>query len=66
LAESAPGEEPGGAPPPEAGEIETLPDHYLFEFETTGAITAGLALEQALKALDSHCVEFVAGLEAAA
>ena len=47
-------------------EIETLPDHYLFEFETTGAITAGLALEQALKALDSHCVEFVAGLEAAA
>ncbi len=46
--------------------IETLPDHYLFEFETTGAITARLALEQALKALDSHCAEFVAGLEAAA
>ena len=46
--------------------IETLPDHYLFEFETTGATTARLALEQALKALDSHCAEFVAGLEAAA
>ena len=46
--------------------IETLPDHYLFEFETTGATTARLALEQALKALDSHCTEFVAGLEAAA
>ena len=46
--------------------IETLPDHYIFEFETTGATTARLALEQALKALDSHCAEFVAGLEAAA
>ncbi len=46
--------------------IETLPDHYLFEFETTGAVTARLALEQALKALDSHCAEFIAGLETAA
>ena len=29
-------------------------------------MSAKLVLEQALKALDSHCVEFVAGLEAAA
>ena len=50
----------------EAIEVETLTDHYLFEFETNGAMSAKLALEQALKALDSHCTEFVAGLEAAA
>jgi DNA-directed RNA polymerase subunit D len=50
----------------EAIEVETLTDHYLFEFETNGAVSAKLALEQALKALNSHCTEFVAGLEAAA
>ena len=40
--------------------------HFILEFETTGAMEAKLALEQALKSLDSHCKEFMTSIDAAA
>ena len=40
--------------------------HFILEFETTGAMEAKLALEQALKSLDSHCKDFMACLDSAA
>ena len=40
--------------------------HFILEFETTGAMEAKLALEQALKSLDSHCKDFMTSLESAA
>jgi len=55
LAESAPGEEPGGAPPPEAGEIETLPE---------SAPEQGVALAQFTTAVeDREPVDAIAFLE---
>ena len=40
--------------------------HFILEFETTGAIEAKLALEQALKSLDVHCKDFMTSIDAAA
>ena len=40
--------------------------HFILEFETTGAMEAKLALEQALKSLDTHCKDFMASIDAAA
>ena len=39
---------------------------FILEFETTGAMEAKLALEQALKSLDSHCKDFMTSIDAAA
>ena len=50
----------------EAMEVSTKKDHFIFEFETNGAMTAKLALEQALKALDGHCNEFASAMDATA
>ena len=47
-------------------EVTTKKDHFIFEFETNGAMKAKLALEQALKALDKHCNEFASSIDAAA
>ena len=46
--------------------VTTKTDHFIFEFETNGAMKAKLALEQALKALDTHCNEFAADFKSAA
>jgi len=40
--------------------------HFILEFETTGAMEAKLALEQALKSLDVHCKDFMTSIDAAA
>jgi len=40
--------------------------HFILEFETTGAMEAKLALEQALKSLDAHCKDFMTSIDAAA
>tara|TARA_B100001113_G_scaffold97934_1_gene78849 strand:- start:121 stop:978 length:858 start_codon:yes stop_codon:yes gene_type:complete len=40
--------------------------HFILEFETTGAMEAKLALEQALKSLDSHCKDFMSSIDSAA
>ena len=40
--------------------------HFILEFETTGAMEAKLALEQALKSLDTHCKDFRTSIDAAA
>ena len=50
----------------EAMEVSTKKDHFIFEFETNGAMKAKLALEQALKALDGHCNEFASAMDATA
>ena len=47
-------------------EITRKKDHFIFEFETNGAMTAKLALEQALKALNGHCNEFASAIDATA
>ena len=47
-------------------DVTTKKDHFIFEFETNGAMKAKLALEQALKALDKHCNEFTSSIDAAA
>ena len=47
-------------------EVTTKKDHFIFEFETNGAMKAHLALEQALKALDGHCNEFASAIDATA
>jgi DNA-directed RNA polymerase subunit D len=47
-------------------EVTTKKDHFVFEFETNGAMKAKLALDQALKALDRHCNDFVSSIDAAA
>jgi len=47
-------------------EVTTKKDHFIFEFETNGAMKAKLALDQALKALDIHCNDFVSSIDAAA
>ena len=47
-------------------EVSTKKDHFIFEFETNGAMKASLALEQALKALDGHCNEFASAIDATA
>ena len=39
--------------------------HFILEFETTGAMEAKLALQQALKSLDSHCKDFMNCLDSA-
>ena len=46
--------------------VTTKKDHFIFEFETNGAMKAQLALEQALKALDGHCSEFASAIDATA
>jgi len=46
--------------------ITTKKDHFIFEFETNGAMKAQLALKQALKALDKHCSEFASAIDATA
>ena len=46
--------------------ITTKTDHFIFEFETNGAMKADLALQQALKALDTHCNEFATAFNSAA
>ena len=50
----------------ESMEVSTKKDHFIFEFETNGAMTAKLALEQALKALNGHCNEFASAIDATA
>jgi len=50
----------------ESMELSTKKDHFIFEFETNGAMKAELALEQALKALDGHCNEFASAIDATA
>ena len=50
----------------ESIEVSTKKDHFIFEFETNGAMKANLALEQALKALDGHCNEFASAIDATA
>lgn len=50
----------------ESIDISTKKDHFIFEFETNGAMKAELALEQALKALDGHCNEFASAIDATA
>ena len=40
--------------------------HFILEFETTGAMEAKLALEQALKSLDAHCKDFMTCIDATA
>ena len=50
----------------EAMEETTNKEHFIFEFETNGAMKAKLALEQALKSLDQHCNEFMAEITAKA
>ena len=47
-------------------DVTTKKDHFIFEFETNGAMKAKLALDQALKALDSHCNDFMSSIDAAA
>ena len=47
-------------------EVTTKKDHFIFEFETNGAMKAKLALEQALKALDKQCKELISSIDAAA
>mgnify|MGYP006080558781 FL=1 len=49
-----------------AMQVTTKTDHFVFEFETNGAMKADLALQQALKALDTHCNEFAASFKSAA
>ena len=46
--------------------VSSKKDHFIFEFETNGAMKAKLALEQALKALDGHCNEFASAIDATA
>ena len=46
--------------------VTTKIDHFIFEFETNGAMKAKLAIKQALKALDSHCNEFATDFKSAA
>ena len=46
--------------------VTTKKDHFIFEFETNGAMKAQLALKQALKALDGHCSEFASAIDATA
>jgi len=46
--------------------IERNKTHFILEFETTGAMEAKLALEQALKSLDVHCNDFITSIDAAA
>ena len=46
--------------------VTTKKDHFIFEFETNGAMKAKLALEQALKALDGHCSKFASAIDATA
>ena len=48
----------------ESMEVTSKKDHFIFEFETNGAMKAKLALEQALKALDGHCTEFASAIDA--
>ena len=50
----------------ESMKVTTKNDHFIFEFETNGAMKAQLALEQALKALDGHCSEFASAIDATA
>ena len=40
--------------------------HFILEFETTGAMEAKHALDQALKSLDKHCKDFMTSIDAAA
>ena len=47
-------------------DVTTKKDHFIFEFETNGAMKAKLALDQALKALDRHCNDFMSSIDAAA
>ena len=46
--------------------VTTKTDHFIFEFETNGAMKADLALQQALKAFDTHCNEFATSFNSAA
>ena len=50
----------------ESMKVTTKKDHFIFEFETNGAMKAKLALEQALKALDGHCSKFASAIDATA
>ena len=49
-----------------AMEVTTKTDHFVFEFETNGAMKAKLALEQALETFNTHCNEFVTDFNSAA
>ena len=49
-----------------AMEVTTKTDHFVFEFETNGAMKAKLALEQALETFNAHCNEFVTDFNSAA
>lgn len=46
--------------------IKRSKTHFILEFETTGAMEAKVALEQALKSLDMHCNDFITSIDAAA
>ena len=49
-----------------AMEITTKTDHFVFEFETNGAMKAKLALEQALETFNTQCNEFATDFNSAA
>ena len=49
-----------------AMEVTTKTDHFVFEFETNGAMKAKLALEQALETFNAHCNEFATDFNSAA
>ena len=49
-----------------AMEVTTKTDHFVFEFETNGAMKAKLALEQALETFNTHCNEFATDFNSAA
>ena len=49
-----------------AMKVTTKTDHFIFEFETNGAMKANLALEQALEAFNTHCTEFATDSKSAA
>ena len=44
-------------------EISINENQYIFEYETTGALTAKLAMEQALEELKEHFKDFYSELE---
>ena len=49
-----------------AMEVTTKTYHFVFEFETNGAMKAKLALEQALETFNTHCNEFATDFNSAA
>ena len=46
----------------DAIQIDTKTNHFIFEFETNGALTSKLALNQALNALNKECHDFISSV----